>query len=494
MASSPLLSRVRAPEFPAGMDWLNTSGPLSLLRLRGKIVLLDFWTFCCINCMHVLPDLAYLEEKYPDSLTVIGVHSAKFSNEGETGQIRKAIERYAIRHPVINDREFEVWNAYGAHAWPTFALVDPEGYLVGMASGEGKRAVLDQAIDSLVTHHRSKGTLFPSILPPPPAQDKPTLLRFPGKLDIAENTVLVSDSGNHRLLLLEWDEKNPQTATLKAFIGKGQPGSADGSFEDAQFRDPQGIRFCPGDPGTAIVADTGNHLLRRVDFRKQTVTTIAGTGVQGWAIFEPVPALSAILNSPWDIVFHGDGMLYVAMAGPHQIVRLDPLGKEILPVAGSAREDLVDGSGDQASLAQPSGLTSDGKRIYFADSETSSIRLLLPGDTPRQSRIETLVGKGLFDFGNRDGPFHEARLQHPLAVLWDEDLLLVADTYNHRIRALDPKNREVLSLTEGHGLDEPSDIKKGKTVYLITNTNVHGIAYLLSTPEGPVLGNVDILT
>ena len=493
MPASPLTSRVRAPEFPSGMDWLNTSRPLTLSGLRGKVVLLDFWTFCCINCMHVLPDLAYLEEKYPDSLTVIGVHSAKFSNEGDSDQIRKAVERYAIRHPVINDREFEIWNAYGAHAWPTFALIDPEGYLVGMTSGEGKRAVLDQAIDSLVTHHRSNGTLSLSSFPPPPSPENPSLLRFPGKIDIAGNKVLVSDSGHHRLVLLEWDEKTPEKAALADIIGRGEPGNTDGSFDEAQFRDPQGIRFFPGDPDTAIVADTGNHLLRRLDFQKRTVTTIGGTGVQGWAIFEPVPALSAVLNSPWDVVFHGDGMLYVALAGPHQIIRYDPVRQEISPVAGSAREDLVDGSGNQASLAQPSGLTSDGTRIYFADSETSSVRLLHPGDTPRQSRVETLVGKGLFEFGNRDGSFHEARLQHPLGVLWDDDVLLVADTYNHRIRALDPATREVLSLTEGNVLDEPSDIKKADKAYLIANTNGHEIAFFLATPKGPVLGTVDIL-
>ena len=444
--------------------------------------------------MHILPDLAYLEEKYPDSLTVIGVHSAKFSNEGDSVQIQKAVERYAIRHPVINDREFDIWNAYGAHAWPTFALIDPEGYLVGMTSGEGKRAVLDQAIDSLVMHHRSKGTLSlssPSSISPP---DRSSLLHFPAKIDIAGTKVLVSDAGNHRLLLLEWDENQPEKAALKEVIGQGKPGISDGPFDRAQFRDPQGIRFYPGDPDIAIVADTGNHLLRRLDFRTRSVTTIAGTGVQGWAIFEPVPVLSAVLNSPWDIVFHRDGMLYVAMAGPHQIVRLDPDRQEIFPVAGSAREDLVDGSGDQASLAQPSGLTSDGNRIYFADSETSSIRILHPGITPRQSRVETLVGKGLFEFGDRDGPFQEARLQHPLGILWDDGVLLVADTYNHRIRALDPESRVVLSLTEGKGLDEPSDIKKGSRTYLITNTNAHEIAVLRSTSEGPVLGKVDIST
>lgn len=492
MPSSPRIPRVSAPEFPSGMDWLNTSRPLSLAALRGRVVLLDFWTFCCINCMHVLPDLAYLEEKYPDTLTVIGVHSAKFSNEGETQQIQKAIDRYGIRHPVLNDREFTVWNAYGAHAWPTFALIDPEGNLVGMASGEGKREVLDQAIDSLVTHHRSTGTLLPSRLSVPPKAEVSSHLHFPGKLDIDGNRVLVSDTAHHRLLLLDWDENHPETARVREIVGQGPPGFEDGSLNQARFRDPQGVRFDPRDPLVAVVADTGNHALRKIDFRTRTVRTIAGTGVQGWALFEPSPARSTLLNSPWDILFL-DGSLYIAMAGPHQIICMDGKEETLYPVAGSAREDLVDGAGDQAALAQPSGLTTDGSRIYFADSETSSVRELLPGPTPRESRVSTLVGKGLFEFGDRDGDFQIARLQHPLGILWDDGLLLVADTYNHRIRAMDPKNREVVSLTEGRSLDEPSDIKKGRSVYLITNTNAHEVVFLLPSAGGPVLGKVDIL-
>ena len=492
MSNSLTDPQVRAPEFPVGLHWLNTSGPLTLRSLRGKIVLLDFWTFCCINCMHVLPDLAFLEEKYPDTLAVVGVHSAKFPNEGENDQIGKAIARYGIRHPVVNDHEFQVWNAYGAHAWPTFALIDPEGYLVGMASGEGKRAVLDQAIDTLLTHHRAKGTLKP-LAPVPPLSGKPDgLLRFPGKLDISDgNRILVSDSGHHRIALLDWNEDEPSGARLHTLIGGESPGFEDGTFETARFRDPQGVRFNPLDPEIAYVTDTGNHALRLLDFRSRTVRTVAGTGVQGWAIFEPKPAKGTQLNSPWDLVFL-KGRIHIAMAGPHQIVAFDPLTETLIPVAGSAREDIVDGPGDRAALAQPSGITTDGTNLYFADSETSSIRMLVPGTKSSDSHVRTLVGKGLFEFGNRDGSFEEARLQHPLGILWDDGLLLVADTYNHRIRALDPGRRDVVSLTERHDLDEPSDIKKGKSVYVIANTNGHGLSILRPSPEGPILEDLTI--
>jgi sugar lactone lactonase YvrE len=479
---------VRAPEFPAGLTWLNTPHPIALGGLRGKVVLLDFWTFCCINCMHVLPDLAYLEAKYPDALAVIGVHSAKFPNEGVTGQIEKAIARYGIRHPVVNDRDFLVWNQYGAHAWPTFALIDPEGYLVGMASGEGKREILDQAIDTLVRHHKTKGTLKTSPSPEPAFKDARSPFRFPGKLDATpEGRILVGDSGHHRLILLDWDPAAPsKTARIGEMIGSGTAGLVDGPFSSAQFRDPQGVRFDPNDPSLAYVADTGNHAIRKVDFRTRTVMTVAGTGNQGWALFDRRDARAADLNSPWDLVFLG-GTLFIAMAGPHQIIGMDTEGSSIYPIAGTGREDILDGAGDRASLAQPSGLTSDGTFLYFADSETSSIRKLHPGADAASSRVETLVGRGLFEFGNRDGSFGDARLQHPLGVLWDDGILLVADTYNHRIRALDLAGRTVVSLTEGQDLDEPGDIKRCGAAYLIANTNGHGLSVLHPDAGGPRL-------
>jgi thiol-disulfide isomerase/thioredoxin len=121
---------VRAPEFPAGMQWLNTATPLRLADLRGKIVLLDFWTYCCINCMHIIPELTALERKYPNELVVIGVHSAKFHNEGDSENIRQAILRYEIQHPVVNDRDFRIWRSYAVRAWPTLMVIKPSSVKV----------------------------------------------------------------------------------------------------------------------------------------------------------------------------------------------------------------------------------------------------------------------------------------------------------------------------------------------------------------------------
>src|SRR5215471_1254243 len=130
--------KVNAPDFPEGLEWLNTDHPISLRDLKGQVVLLDFWTYCCINCMHVFPDLHALEEKYKDQpVVVIGVHSGKFDQEKDVDHIRQAILRHNINHPVAVDSQFKIWNSYGVQSWPTLILIDLEGNAVAGWSGEG---------------------------------------------------------------------------------------------------------------------------------------------------------------------------------------------------------------------------------------------------------------------------------------------------------------------------------------------------------------------
>ncbi|HLW73649.1 MAG TPA: thioredoxin-like domain-containing protein, partial [Gammaproteobacteria bacterium] len=139
-----------APEFPTGLDWINTGGkPLSLAQLRGKVVLLDFWTYGCINCFHVIPDLKRLEAKYPHSLVIVGVHSAKFATEGKTAHIAAIVQRYGLKHPVVNDHDLAIWNEFGATGWPTLTVIDPAGKVVGEVSGEGHYELLDRVIGGL---------------------------------------------------------------------------------------------------------------------------------------------------------------------------------------------------------------------------------------------------------------------------------------------------------------------------------------------------------
>lgn len=451
ISDSTLNGLINAPDFPAGLEWLNTDRPISLRDFRGKLVLLDFWTFCCINCMHVIPDLKKLEAKYPNELVVIGVHSAKFANEKGTEAIRQAILRYEIHHPVINDRDFQVWQSYGARAWPTLVLINPNGKIIGGQSGEGAFDLFDPIISRAIPYFAARGELKPGplALALESRKNQTGVLAFPGKVsaDRKKRRLLITDSNHNRILITD------QTGVIVETIGSGQAGKADGSFAEAQFDHPQGT-FLDGDK--LYIADTENHLIRVADLAARQVTTILGTGKQARGHNQSGVGTSVELNSPWDVLVH-DGQLYIAMAGAHQLWVADLKTFEARPWAGSAREDILDGPLAEASLAQPSGLTTDGKIIYWADSETSSIRRAMLSDT---ASVQTLVGAGLFEFGDIDGAAHLARLQHPLGLLLHDGKLYVADTYNSKIKILDPTARTVISFAgTGKGGYADGDLK-----------------------------------
>ncbi|MFN8149208.1 MAG: NHL domain-containing thioredoxin family protein [Candidatus Nanopelagicales bacterium] len=448
-------ARVRAPELTGRQGWLNTGGrDLTLAGLRGKVVLLDFWTFCCVNCLHVLDELRPLEEKYADVLVTIGVHSPKFVHEAEHAAVVAAVERYGVHHPVLDDPDLTTWQQYAVRAWPTLALVDPEGYVVAQLSGEGHAHALDRMIAELVQEHEAKGTLHrgsgPYVAPPP----APGPLSFPGKaLVLDDGTLLVSDSAHHSLVHLAADGE-----TLLERIGDGARGLRDGDAATTRFSEPNGLALLPPDVAArtgydVVVADTVNHALRGLDTSTWEVRTLAGTGAQ-WMQGDPTSgaATGIPLSSPWDVAWF-DGGVVVAMAGVHRLDRYDVDAGTVAPYAGTTREGLVDGELDQAWFAQTSGLaaSADGTTLWLADSETSALRRV------RNGVVTTEVGTGLFDFGLRDGAAADALLQHPLGVaeLLDGSVA-VADTYNGAVRRFDPSTRTVTTLATG--LAEPSDV------------------------------------
>lgn len=438
MAHSPFRNRVRAPELNGGLGWLNTDHPLSLAELRGRIVLLDFWTYCCINCMHILPDLKALEERYPNELVVIGVHSAKFTNEGQSDNIRQAILRYEIGHPVVNDAQFAIWQQYGVRAWPTTVLIDPEGYAVAAYSGEGNRERIDRDIQVLIQTYPAVATQTPFTITPEEAPAMP--LRYPGKMlaDREQERLFVADSNHNQIIILTPD------GLVRTRIGTGAIGAADGAYGSATFNHPQGMARA-GD--TLYIADTENHLVRAVDLVAEHVMTVAGTGMQARFRATGGDALTTDINSPWDLTYITDE-LYIAMAGPHQIWVYCPSTRRVDVFAGSGAEARVDGALDDAAFAQPSGITTDGANLYIADSETSSIRQI----DLATGRVTTLVGEDLFEFGDVDGSGGRVRLQHPLGVEYVDGALLIADTYNHKIKRLDLATQSVMTIA---GTDEP---------------------------------------
>ena len=468
-------ARVRAPEISGGRGWLNTDKPLSLAALKGKVVLLDFWTYGCINCIHIIPDLKKLEEKYARQLVVIGVHSAKFENEKQTENIRRIILRYEIEHPVYNDAEFKVWESYGIRAWPTQILIDPAGYVIGSISGEGNYEEIDQAIEKTVAVFRKRGELneVPLKLALERAKVGDLPLAFPGKLiaDAKSDRLFIADSNHNRIVITRLD------GTLVETIGTGAPGAVDGSYDKASFFRPQGMAL---DGDNLYVADTENHLLRKVDLKSRSVQTLAGTGKQSREYFETGPARNIALNSPWDLQLVGR-TLYIAMAGPHQIWKLDLDKVEVSTYAGSGREARLDGPLLEAGFAQPSGLATDGKRLYVADSEANIVRAI----DFATGMVTTVVGGDLFDFGDVDAAGNDVRLQHPLGLFTLGDKVLIADTYNHKIKQLDPATRTVKSLFGGGGpgqadgraasFYEPGGLSVANDKLYIADTNNHAI-------------------
>ncbi|MEX2391390.1 MAG: thioredoxin-like domain-containing protein [Dehalococcoidia bacterium] len=469
----------QAPEFPSGQTWFNVREPLTMEGLRGKVVLLDFWTLGCVNCQHIVPDLERLEDEFGDALAVIGVHSGKYEREHEDDSIREAVLRLGLQHAVVNDPDFAIWNLYGANAWPTVVVVDPAGGIVGGHSGEGVYPVVQPEIERLLDEFNGSidETPIPLDLEAQPVST--AFLSFPGAVlvDEASERLFIADSGNNRVLVSDLDGK------LQRAIGSGVEGLKDGFAEEAQFDQPHGLELS-ADGGTLYVADTRNHALRAVDLGSGDVTTIAGDGTRAGRYPAPAaPAATTALASPWGLK-RVDDALYVAMAGTHQIWTLDLVNQTLDVFAGSGEEGIDDGPPLEASLAQTSGLATDGTHLFWVDPESSGVRrLMLDG----KGTVETLVGTGLFDFGDVDGPPGVALLEHPQGIAYAGGVLYVADTYNHKVRTIDQSTGNVGTYA-GTGepggedgqvatatFDEPGGIAYGSGELYVADTNNHAI-------------------
>lgn len=492
---------VPAPEFPLGLEWLNTAAPLSLESLRGKVVLLDFWTYGCVNCMHIIPDLKRLEGEYANELVVIGVHSAKFLNEGETANIRNVVLRYELEHPVVNDRDFEIWRTWGANAWPTTVLIDPAGNVVGGHAGEGVYEVVQPVVESLVNEFADNGTLdrTPIDFALESAGRADTILSYPGKVFVSPDAaaLYIADTAHHRIVMAD-----PASGEVLAVYGRGDPGLTNGPALEARFDAPQGMALSP-DGRILYVADTNNHAVRSIDLASGAVSTAVGTGEKGWP---PRAGLSTevAIASPWALE-QRNGVLYIAMAGTHQIWEWDLASDVAAPLVGNARESTLNGPLASAELAQPSGLAFDAAGIlYFADSESSSIRSAQV-ESP-DGATDVIVGSdaNLFDFGDVDGVGTSARLQHPLGLAMGGDgYLYVADTYNSKIKRIDLATREIETfLGDSQGWQDGAEARfyepgglaaLGNRLY-VADTNNHAVRIVdldTATTETLVLKGIE---
>jgi sugar lactone lactonase YvrE len=378
--------------------------------------------------------------------------------------------RYEIDHPVVNDAERKIWTAYNVQSWPTVAVIDPEGFIVAGSRFEHIYRDAKPVINKLIRTHRASKTLneTPLHFTNEQAEKAAGPLYFPGKVlaDAPSKRLFIADSTHHRIVITNLDGKKI------ALAGTGKPGNTNGAFDRASFNDPQGMAL---DEDTLYVADRKNHLIRALDLKKQTVRTLAGIGHQGTDIRRGGTAPRTGLNSPWDLLLYR-GYLYIAMAGHHQIWTMDLNKRTIVPFAGTGFENLVDGPRSSSNFAQPSGLATDGATLFVADSEVSAIRAIpLDGKGP----VETLVGTGLFDFGDADGVGPKARLQHALSVVFQDGKLFVADTYNSKIKMIDPSTRSCATFVGGDKkaklFNEPGGISYANRKLYVADTNAHRI-------------------
>ena len=462
----------------------NTDGPVHLDKLRGKVVLLDFWTFCCVNCHHVLPELARLEQKYKNQLVVVGIHTAKFDAEKVTENIRSKVREYGIKHPVANDANQVIMDRFrpltpdGRMSWPTFVLIDASGKFARLYKGEGgtprRSTPRSQA--------RRQGPVAGASWTRPPSSspaevDKPHdgALLYPGKVtaDAASKRLYISDTGHNRIVVTGLDGKLVET------IGSGKEGLVDGPFATASFSRPQGTCLFEG---ILYVADTENHALRAVDLKAKQVTD-RRRDRQAIALLQRSRARGAttLLNSPWDVLpIPGTRSLAIAMAGPAPdlAIRRRPGARDELGLARAGRISSTDRSPRPSSPSR-AAWPPDGQHLFVADSEVSGLRSISLG---AQHRVATIAGTGLFAFGDVDGKGESVRLQHCLGLTFGDGKLYVADSYNNKVKVCDPKTRTVKTLS-GDGkrgstdsppeFSEPGGLSLAGSDLYVADTNNH---------------------
>ncbi|MEO6690597.1 MAG: thioredoxin-like domain-containing protein [Dokdonella sp.] len=462
-------TRKPAPEFPADLDWVNTSAPPSLAHLRGRVALVWFWSYDAVNCWNLMRDLHRLGDKYHDGLTVIGVHCPKYPRQCANDAVLSAVNRHGLRHAIANDAQFRMWQAYGISAWPSVALIDADGRLAALFAGEGRREEIDAHIGRLLDEAALHDLRVYEPTPPALRPEPRSALSFPGKVLVDEKFLYVADSGHNRVLECTHEGR------VRRSFGSGNRGHSDGSANHACFDDPQGMaRWGDG----LYVADRGSHSVRRIDLVKGVVETLLGMGRAGRSRPDAVDARGVVLNTPVDLAVIAD-TLFVAVAGQNQIWRLDLASTMVSVFAGSGELGLRDGAGADAWFAQPSGLAAGKRHLVVADAAASAVRLI-----NAEGRVETIVGKGLYEFGDVSGPRSDVRLQNPLAVATDgRGVIYVADTYNHSIKRIDRESGSTQPFSMTYGLSEPQGVYLLGDKLWIANTNRHEIV-CVDIPSG----------
>ncbi|GIY70286.1 NHL repeat-containing protein 2 [Caerostris extrusa] len=512
---------LKIENFGEGLEWINSKLLALDDELLNKVLVFDFFTYCCINCEHALPFVQNVEQEFKENheLAVIGVHSPKFPNEKALDNVKNAVLRNKIEHPVINDSENYLWNKLGIYCWPTVLITSPAHhvlfYLVGEVQIEKLLYLCHQTLNYFTTNYTLLNT---SPLPLKLTEEsiKSSSLLYPSGISTHGTSVIVSDTGHNRLLLLSSGGK------VQDVIGCGSPGFKDGSFIDCSFNRPQGTTWWKAN--FIFVADTGNNCIRMVDLKGKKVCTVFN-GNDKFLKSEETSVLN--FASPWDVCIGPKldsnmeelNVLYIAVAGSHQIwaMHLDDIlisseeysSLECVPFAGNGTEECRNNTYKmKAGFAQPSGVAYSELcpgMLFIADSESSTIRSI----SLINGSVKTVVGggldpKNLFQYGDKDGSGLDVKLQHPLGIcVMEESKIFIADTYNHKIKLINDKKRECHTFA-GKGFladnsvpncefDEPSAIcySSQEKCLFVADTNNHTIKIIV--PESKTIKTMPII-
>ncbi len=416
--------------------WFNTAKPLEKEDVKDKIILLNFWSYSCVKCLQLIPELKKLQDEYGNKLAIISVHSPKFSNEKNEGGIRKAIIRHDITNPVINDADLKIWNQYQVKLWPTLILFNTNGKIYDQYFDLNDSKSIERALSDTkkllnrYNHQLSRNSL-PIILEKnrliSNVLESPTKIKYSAKFDYKSYSgaaIFIANSAKNTIII------SSISGEILAQIGSGKSGKEDGSFSDASFDLPQGLLY---HNDKLYVADTNNHLIREVDFKSEKVTTILGSGNIGLPITsdKKIAAKKVDLASPTDIEFFPNRQfIAIANSASDQILSYDVEKKEVSVLAGSGKEGNEDGKLPNNSLAQTSDLVAYSNKLYFIDSKSNSLRYL-----NNQGVVETLIkGKLQSSQNNKNSPQNRDALQNPTGLEIDDSGIYISDSFDHQIK------------------------------------------------------------
>ena len=453
-----------APEFPASLQWLNTTKPVRMAQLRGRITALVFVNAGSAWSLQRLQDLLVMRRRYPEQLHVVAIHVPRFDHERDAQRVLRRLQRHPVDLPIAHDADWVMWQYYGVEAWPTVVLIDGEGRVRERIVGDAPVRELDGAITRL------RNEAVPQSVNEEPIElrrvrEPDHTLKFPIGIAVGPQYLYVVDSGHHRVLECELNGR------IRRQFGSGGQGFIDGPMELAAFMHPQGLCL---QRDALYVADTGNHAVRRIKLSTGDIDTLIGAGRPG----TPTPGRvtdprSVALDQPRAVAVSPSNALCIATLGDNRIWTYDLGTQEMKLLAGSGALDVVDGEGEAAAFAGPCNLAIVQQILYVCDELGSAVRSV----HTRTRQVSTLLGQDAWQFGNLDGSRAEALMQQPQAIALDgaTPVLWVVDSGNDRLCALRLGGGELGTINLPQRLHAPAGMCVSGGVVWIADTDAHAV-------------------